>query len=109
PAPLVDSWERYNEIYKLNARVLSMGYLREDDETGITSLMSDIRYRDRDFVLIDESHNFRNANTQRYRVIEEFLSQGRRCVLLTATPRNKSVQDIYNQLKLFHQNDQTTL
>src|SRR5690606_17107306 len=68
PAPLVDSWERYNEIYKLNARVLSMGYLREDDETGITSLMSDIRYRDRDFVLIDESHNFRNANTQRYRV-----------------------------------------
>lgn len=109
PAPLVDSWERYNEIYKLNARVLSMGYLREDDETGITSLMSDIRYRDRDFVLIDESHNFRNANTQRYRVIEEFLSQGRRCVLLTATPRNKSVHDIYNQLKLFHQNDQTTL
>jgi len=109
PAPLVDSWERYNEVYKLNARVLSMGYLREDSETGITSLMSDVRYRDRDFVLIDESHNFRNANTQRYRVLEEFLAQGRRCVLLTATPRNKSVHDIYNQLKLFHQSDQTTL
>jgi superfamily II DNA or RNA helicase len=109
PAPLVDSWEKYNEIYQLNARVLSMGYLREDGETGVTSLMSDIRFRDRDFVLIDESHNFRNANTQRYRVLEAFLSQGRRCVLLTATPRNKSVHDIYNQLKLFHQSDQTTL
>jgi hypothetical protein len=31
PAALVDMWERYNEVYHLNARVLSMGYLREDD------------------------------------------------------------------------------
>src|SRR5207249_5874890 len=25
PAPLTDMWERYNEVYQLNARVLSMG------------------------------------------------------------------------------------
>jgi len=31
PAPLVEMWDRYNEVYQLNARVLSMGYLREDD------------------------------------------------------------------------------
>ena len=29
PAPLVEMWERYNEVYALNARVLSLGYLRE--------------------------------------------------------------------------------
>ena len=34
PAPLVDMWERYNEVYQLNARVLSTGYLREDDSQG---------------------------------------------------------------------------
>lgn len=29
PAPLVDMWEMYNDVYQLNARVLSMGYLFE--------------------------------------------------------------------------------
>lgn len=29
PATLVDMWERYNEVYQLNARVLSMGFLKE--------------------------------------------------------------------------------
>jgi len=28
PATLTEMWERYNEVYQLNARVLSMGYLR---------------------------------------------------------------------------------
>ena len=27
PAPLVEMWERYNEVYQLNARVLSLGFL----------------------------------------------------------------------------------
>lgn len=109
PAPLVEDWERHNEAYQLNARVLSMGMLREDEDTGANILLDDIRYRDRDFVLVDESHNFRNTNTQRYRVLEAFLAQGRRCVFLTATPRNKTVWDIYHQLKLFHQSDRTEL
>lgn len=109
PAALVEDWERYNEAYQLNARVLSMGMLREEEELGTNILLDDVRYRDRDFVLVDESHNFRNTNTQRYRVLEAFLAQGRRCVFLTATPRNKTVWDIYYQLKLFHQSDRTEL
>lgn len=32
PATLVEMWERYNEVYQLNARVLSIGYLKEDDD-----------------------------------------------------------------------------
>ena len=69
PAPLVEMWERYNEVYELNARVLSMGYLREDDETAANLLLKDTKFRDRDFVLIDESHNFRYPDTQRYKVV----------------------------------------
>src|SRR5262249_27152857 len=45
PAPLVDMWERYNELYQLNARVLSMGYLREDDTGRAHVLLDDVRYR----------------------------------------------------------------
>ncbi|QFS42656.1 helicase-related protein [Nostoc sphaeroides] len=109
PAPLLEMWERYNEVYQLNARVLSMGMLKEDDESGFKVLLDDFKYKDRDFVLIDESHNLRNHTTQRYKVVETFLATGKRCCLLTATPRNKSAWDIYYQLKLFHQDDKTDL
>ena len=111
PAPLVEMWEHYNEAYQLNARVLSMGMLREDERSSApTGCCYDERYRYRDFVLVDESHNFRNTDSQRYRVLQSFLSTGdRRVVLLTATPRNKSVWDIYHQLKLFHPEEITDL
>ena len=107
PAPLVDMWERYNEAYDLNARVLSMGMLRDGGDDGVRSLLEDVRYRDRDFVLVDESHNFRHADTQRYKVLEAFLATGRRCCLLTATPRNRSAWDLYHQIKLFHPDERT--
>lgn len=109
PAALVEMWERYNEVYELNARVLSMGYLRESDDGSANFLLGQVKYRDRDFVLVDESHNFRHSDTQRYRVLQGFLSAGKRCCFLTATPRNKSAWDVYNQIKLFHQDDKTTL
>ena len=109
PASLVEMWERYNEIYHLNARVLSMGLLKEGEDGQFNYLLDEVKYRDRDFVLVDESHNFRHTNTQRYKVLQNFLATGRRTVFLTATPRTRSAWDIYNQIKLFHQDDRTDL
>lgn len=110
PAPLVDMWEHYNEAYQLNARVLSMGKLTEDDYYGPEWMLHEELYNQRDFILVDESHNFRNTDIQRYRVLESFLAAGdRQCVFLTATPQNKSIWDIYRQLKLFHQQEVTDL
>lgn len=109
PATLVEMWERYNEVYQLNARVLSMGYLRENNNGTVNLLLEDVRYRDRDFVLIDESHNLRYPDTQRYKIVQTFLATGRRCCFLTASPRNKSAWDVYHQIKLFHQDDKTDL
>ncbi len=108
PKPLLSMWERYNEIYQLNAHVLSMSLLREEDDGG-SVLLNDVKYKDRDFVLVDESHNFRNPDLQRYRVLQHYLEQGRKCVLLTATPRTRNAWDIYNQMRLFHSGDITTL
>ena len=108
PAPLVEMWEHYNEVYELNARIVPMSMLLEG-EHGV-DLLSDERYRDRDFVLVDESHNFRNPDTQRYRTLQSYLQdRTRRCVLLTATPRNKSAWDIYHQMRLFLPSDITNL
>ncbi|MBI5117440.1 helicase [Candidatus Poribacteria bacterium] len=109
PAPLVEMWERYNEVYELNARVLSMGFLREGGDGEANLLFDDVRYRDRDFVLIDESHNFRYPDNQRYKLMQHFLAADKQCCFLTATPRNKSAWDVYHQIKLFHQDDKTDL
>lgn len=109
PASLVDMWDRYNEVYDLNARVLSMGLLRENNDDFGNVLFEDTRFRDRDLVLIDESHNLRHPDTQRYRLMQAFLATGKRCCFLTATPRNKSCWDVYHQIKLFHQDDRTDL
>jgi len=110
PATLVDMWEHYNEAYQLDARVLSEGMLREHDDHSSEWMLHDDRYRFRDFVLVDESHHFRHTHNQRYRVLESFLAAGeRRCVFLTATPRNKTVWDIYNQMRLFHHDELTDI
>src|SRR5664279_4131898 len=87
-----------------------MGYLFETDDRG-NILLDNVKYRDRDFVLVDESHNFRYADNQRYRILQAYMAANpsRRCCFLTATPRNKSAWDVYGQIKLFHQDDKTDL
>jgi superfamily II DNA/RNA helicase len=104
-------WESYNVIYELHARVLSIGYLFENSYGSGNLLLDDIKYKDCDFVLIDESHNFRYTGTQRYKLVQDYMAKdpSRRCCLLTATPRNKSAWDVYSQIKLFHQDDKTDM
>lgn len=60
------------------------------------------RYRDLDVVVVDESHDFRNPNTNRYRNLMKLLTGGRRkrVILMTATPVNNSLYDFYYQLLL---------
>ena len=67
------------------------------------------KYFDADVILIDESHNFRNRTTQRYENLERIISSnGRRgrdgsrkkLIMLTATPVNNNIFDLYNQISL---------
>lgn len=109
PPALIDMWERFNERYHLNARILSMAMLRVDEnDRSKNVLLDDFKYKERDIVLIDESHNFRYPDTQRYQILQPYL-QTRKAIFLTATPRNKSAWDIYHQIKLFHPEDKTDL
>ena len=57
------------------------------------------RYR---MLVIDESHNLRNREGKRYRAIRDYIEKNEsKCVLLTATPYNKSYLDLSAQLALF--------
>ncbi|MDP2919395.1 MAG: helicase-related protein [Dehalococcoidia bacterium] len=114
PNALVEMWEKYSKMWFLNAEIVSMSMLREQSAEGADRKISGLDeelVQHCGFVLIDESHNFRYSDSQRYRVLSDFLMEGtdRKVLLLTATPYNKSALDIYNQLKLFHHNETTMI
>lgn len=97
PKNLVSMWEDYRSRYGLRGMVLSL--------SEVTRRLPDLkRYL---LVLIDESHNLRNREGKRYRVIQEYLTKNEsRCILLSATPYNKTFLDLSSQLRLFLSEEQ---
>ncbi|MGB5967949.1 MAG: helicase-related protein [Spirulinaceae cyanobacterium] len=97
PKNLVPMWQEYVYNYQLRGKVLSLSRVQ-------TELPQERRYR---VVLIDESHNLRNRQGKRYRAIAEYIALNEsRCILLTATPYNKTYLDLSSQLRLFINEDQ---
>ena len=90
PKNLVSMWEGYAHEYRLRARVLSL--------SRVLSELPDLRrYR---LVIIDESHNLRNREGRRYRAIREYVrANDSKCILLSATPYNKTYLDLSSQLR----------
>ena len=96
PANLQTMWKKYQINYDLKADIRSMA------KTMDASLMRSYR-----LVIIDESHNLRNASGQRYQQIRRLIEQlDCKVLLLTATPFNKDFRDLGNQLRLFVDADQ---
>lgn len=99
PPKLVPLWERHLETYEINGKVLSTGKVIEALDRPDAP-----HYR---LVVIDESHNLRNREGRRYRVIRDYIERnGSRVLLVTATPYNKQFTDLSNQLRLFVDEDQ---
>jgi superfamily II DNA or RNA helicase len=96
PKNLVPMWEDYQATYRLIGKVISVSRVLEE--------LPDLRrYR---VVLIDESHNLRNRQGQRYRAIKEYIERNNsKCILLTATPYNKTYRDLSAQFQLFIDED----
>ncbi len=96
PKNLVPMWEDYVYQYQLRARVISLS-------TVIGELPTLRRYR---LVVIDESHNLRNREGRRYRAIQEYVRANEsKCILLSATPYNKTYLDLSSQLGIFVEED----
>ena len=97
PKNLVPMWEDYRDQYRMRARGLSVSRV-------IGELPDLRRYR---LVIIDESHNLRNREGKRYRAIREYIwKNGSKCILLSATPYNKTYLDLSSQLRLFVPEDE---
>ena len=97
PKNLVKMWEDYVYQYQLRARVLSLSKV-------LGELRSLRRFR---LVVIDESHNLRNREGKRYRAIQEYVRANEsKCILLSATPYNKTYLDLSSQLRIFVEGEQ---
>ena len=99
PPRLIKMWEDFGEKFKIDIKAISHGALYKGEFNQDSELWT---YRDRKVVLIDESHYFRNSDSKRYYEIYPFLA-GKKAILVTATPQNTSVWNIYNQIRLFNQ------
>ena len=92
PKNLVEMWEEYMHRYGLLGKVMPISVAQRD-------LPDERRYR---LMILDESHNLRNPEGRRYRAIQEYIRENdSRCILLSATPYNKSYLDLSSQLSLF--------
>ncbi|PDW01368.1 hypothetical protein A9Q02_21020 [Candidatus Chloroploca asiatica] len=96
PAQLREMWQRQIEESRIAARIIGMEELGRADYPVS-------QHSDAEFVLVDESHNFRNPQAQRYQNLSRILASGepKRVALLTATPINNSLWDLYHQIALW--------
>ncbi len=123
PKKLEDNWNTYRANYKNNLLIddrLRYDVLFHTDLTrkrgksnGID--LSNINWGNYDLVVIDESHNFRNAGRRtvgkenRYhRLLNGVIKEGvkTKVLMLSATPVNNRFNDLKNQLALAYEGDE---
>lgn len=99
-------YEIYNETGELLGKInfLSLGILQnykvDDTEQNLKNLAEEY-----DLIVIDEAHKYRNKNTNRWKAVRKLQKKEdnfpNRFILLTATPLNNSIYDIFNIIRLF--------
>ena len=95
PAQIRDTlWEPKLREFRIRADIVSQEQVSRDFDSE--------NYKDYDLIVVDESHNFRNSNTKRWKNLFQTVIQGnpnKKIILITATPVNNSVFDLFNQLR----------
>ncbi|MET8332184.1 helicase-related protein [Streptosporangium canum] len=108
PATLRDStWDPFLRDKNLRADVVSFEQLTHGLQ-GAGQLGAVLQDPDEyALVVVDEAHALRNASTRRAEALRTLIegSTPKRLVLLTATPVNNSLYDLYNLISYFVTND----
>ncbi|MFF0876475.1 helicase-related protein [Micromonospora aurantiaca (nom. illeg.)] len=125
PKKLADNWTNYNSNYttnifaedRFNFDVLVHTDLSRDSGESLGKRLDLINWGNYDLVVIDESHNFRNADfvaereTRYQRLMRKVIRQGvkTKVLMLSATPVNNRFGDLRNQLALAYEGDSAQL
>ncbi len=91
PPLLREYWEQSLMDFWVPAKVESLGKLEHVIRKGVEPW---------DYIVVDEAHRFRNDATQSYANLLD-ICHGKKVILVTATPLNNTIDDIFAQLKLF--------
>ena len=108
PAYLRDGmWARKPAEWGIQFETISYAQLRDDRQLGGQSNNLALATDEYQLVVIDEAHAFRNPSTQQAEALRQLLrgDPPKDVVLLTATPVNNSLWDLYYQLGYFIKND----
>ena len=63
-------------------------------------------FQDKNFIIVDEAHYFKSPGSNRYGALRDLMAAGeKQIVLLTATPINNSLMDLYSLLSLYLRDD----
>lgn len=99
PPVLQEYWEESLMDFRVPAKVESLGKLDHIIRKGFEKY---------DYVVVDEAHRFRNEDTQSYADLLD-ICRGKKVILVTATPLNNTIDDIFAQLKLFQAPKNSTI
>ena len=99
PPVLKDYWEESLQDFRVPAKVESLGKLDHIIRGGLDRF---------EYIVVDEAHRFRNENTQAYADLLD-ICRGKKVILVTATPLNNTIDDIFAQLKLFQMPKNSTI
>lgn len=105
PAQLRDGmWAQFRSRYQSAIEVVSFEQVAEDAQLGEgdgSALKADVD--EYSLIVIDEAHAFRNPDTKRARALRRLLrgDPPKKVVMLTATPVNNSLWDLYDLLAYF--------
>ena len=111
PATLRDGpWRAFRSQFMLPMELISYEDLMSDRRLNpdhATGHKLEAGINDYAMVVVDEAHNLRNPGTQRAEALRRLLGgmPPKKLVLLTATPVNNSLWDLYHQLGYFMRND----
>ncbi len=112
PAALRDGiWRAFLDEYGFSRRVKVVSYEQLSDDPRLNEKAEgrgiDVDLDDIALVMIDEAHAYRNPDTIRAQVLRRLLAgtPSKGLVLLTATPVNNSLWDLYYLLAYFIHND----
>ncbi|SAY39349.1 SNF2-related protein, partial [Candidatus Synechococcus spongiarum] len=113
PKKLLNNWSLYtdNKNHKQNPfpkdrftyKLLAHTDLRNSGTSSGGDDLNNFNWQNYNFVVIDESHNFRNQGGQRYKkLLEDVIKVGpkTKVLMLSATPVNTSLIDLRNQIYL---------
>ena len=108
PASLRDTtWREFLNRFQLLAECVSYEELANDQQIGGESRKLKNEVDEYSLVVVDEAHNYRNPDTPtRARALRALLhGRPKDLVLLSATPVNNSLWDLYHLLRYFLKQD----